>query len=992
MTCIADIDQDGKPNHLDLDADGDGCSDAYESEVTSNDNSLELVADNGRVNYVSKYSTFATSSNVATCADSDGDGILDTNDIDDDNDGILDAVESPECFYTAQDFVRPTSVSTELAIYSTNVITNAIDNSATTYSAFNGSINWVGKSLFNLTAASATRITGVSLDLSTWALSNGATNTFKLQGSTNGTTTWTDLSVPVASTLTTGTFVVNNTLQPNTAYGFYRLVGVAGSSFYGGVTDIKFVLPTDFNASFYPKPQCTTDSDGDGKNNHLDLDSDADGCSDALEGGSTTNTTADFKFTSSFGSNGLADALETTADNGNINYTSTYNPYATSKVLAVCVDSDGDGIKDLVDIDDDNDGILDAVESPECFYSAQDFVRPTSVSTELAIYSTNVITNAIDNSATTYSAFNGSINWVGKSLFNLTAASATRITGVSLDLSTWALSNGATNTFKLQGSTNGTTWTDLSVPVASTLTTGTFVVNNTLQPNTAYGFYRLPNTAYGYYRLVGVAGSSFYGGVTDIKFVLPTDFNASAYPKAECISDTDGDGIFNHHDSDSDADGCSDALESGSTTNTTANFKFTSAVGTNGLADGLEIVADNANVNYISTYTAYATSKALATCVDTDGDGVKDILDIDDDNDGILDAVESPTCFFTSDELSTPIAVTTALAPYLTNVIGNSIDNNTATYSAFNGSLNWVGLDIFRLTAGVAGASSYGGVKEIKFILPSDFAPSSFPKAICVSDTDEDGIFNHQDLDSDKDGCADAIEGGSSKTATNTDGDGTGDLLDIDEDNDGVLDQDEYDCAPFELKGTCTGAQYTTNATGIFTHCTGWNAMDLDPGDAVVRSDFDYLGNTGYNGNAKYDLQGSNTTPAVGKMTKTYQTIPGVIYTYSIYLLNPFVDAAGGNKPYLSAINNLDGSKLGTTYLTGPVGMRSVTFVATSTSTSLTVGYDIGHGAPGLAGPTLYWSEADFTANGVPYQYLAAFYSYYQYIQITRINQRHNMG
>jgi hypothetical protein len=57
------------------------------------------------------------------------------------------------------------------------------------------------------------------------------------------------------------------------------------------------------------------------------------------------------------GSNGFANSLETSVDNGIINY--TYQPYAFNAALNACTDTDNDGIGDLVDIDDDNDGILD---------------------------------------------------------------------------------------------------------------------------------------------------------------------------------------------------------------------------------------------------------------------------------------------------------------------------------------------------------------------------------------------------------------------------------------------------------------------------------------------------------------------------------------------------------------------------------------------------------------------------------------------------------
>ena len=115
------------------------------------------------------------------------------------------------------------------------------------------------------------------------------------------------------------------------------------------------------------------------------------------------------------------------------------------------------------------------------------------------------------------------------------------------------------------------------------------------------------------------------------------------YPLS-CDLDTDGDGTPNGLDLDSDGDGCSDALEAGATTNTTADYVFTGAVGANGLVDALETTVDSGTINYTSTYSAYAINGAINACTDTDSDGVNDVSDLDDDNDGILDIDEfTPT-------------------------------------------------------------------------------------------------------------------------------------------------------------------------------------------------------------------------------------------------------------------------------------------------------------------------------------------------------------
>jgi hypothetical protein len=117
-----------------------------------------------------------------------------------------------------------------------------------------------------------------------------------------------------------------------------------------------------------------SDTDKDGIPNHLDLDSDGDGCSDAIESKSSTTATSTtiYPTGTDVNTNGLLNVYET-ATAGVVNYTSLYDPFATSANLAACKDTDADGISDDTDLDDDNDGILDAVESPDCFYSDNDW-------------------------------------------------------------------------------------------------------------------------------------------------------------------------------------------------------------------------------------------------------------------------------------------------------------------------------------------------------------------------------------------------------------------------------------------------------------------------------------------------------------------------------------------------------------------------------------------------------------------------------------------
>jgi len=122
---IEDLDGDGKPNHLDLDSDGDGCPDAVESGATlvktdslftgnvglnGLDNSLETVADTGIINYNLRRTLndsldfLSTTINVCNLEVNCADGL------DDDGDGLID-LNDPDCICNSADLFDTKPVS-----------------------------------------------------------------------------------------------------------------------------------------------------------------------------------------------------------------------------------------------------------------------------------------------------------------------------------------------------------------------------------------------------------------------------------------------------------------------------------------------------------------------------------------------------------------------------------------------------------------------------------------------------------------------------------------------------------------------------------------------------------------------------------------------------------------------------------------------------------------------------------------------------------------
>jgi len=200
-----------------------------------------------------------------------------------------------------------------------------------------------------------------------------AGGTYKLQGFDG--TNWVDIVSSQVIANTAKKYATNNSVKFDmsaniTPYGKYRVYGISLTGFTQWANEVYFEERT-----------CSDkDTDGDGIVNRLDLDSDNDGCSDAKEGASfSVNSGVSFSSSTAagvvtgttlqnaqitgevFGTNGLSNFLETNKDNGIINYTSFYNKYAIDNAKIICneIDTDGDGIVNLIDIDDDNDGILD---------------------------------------------------------------------------------------------------------------------------------------------------------------------------------------------------------------------------------------------------------------------------------------------------------------------------------------------------------------------------------------------------------------------------------------------------------------------------------------------------------------------------------------------------------------------------------------------------------------------------------------------------------
>ncbi|MEE9373964.1 MAG: Ig-like domain-containing protein, partial [Saprospiraceae bacterium] len=649
------------------------------------------------------------------CADSDGDGINDLVDIDDDNDGIRDSEEAPECFFKMSDFEsgdRNTflTVSTGLTMSATYNNTEELlddDNGtgAASYAVqFNNSQPATDALVYQFDFTTPIELSSIYIQYinGNSHFINGAN--IKLQASNDGNS-WTDLNTGATynqvnmNTMVLDIGTIRNhqfTVTKNAGgYKSYRLFGVSGTIWSGGYSNEVYFEFNNFRPEDYPKTSCNADTDGDGIYNHLDLDSDGDGCSDLAESGAGAVTDSLVSQSGSYngvGTNGLADHLETSMDSDSINY--TLQPYVYNASLNACLDTDGDGIGDLVDIDDDNDGILDVEECPNVEVSLTNgSLTGPYIGTACAFR--NQIPSGWANSVITPETFNLPLNacmgsWVA-----------------SPDGGSWMVAGGGDfgdggeafsqtvnglianeqyeiSFYQTVGADNRT----IDLPEAGgywTVTFGSEVKNSILVPtqSTAVPWVMdtLTFTATSSSQLLQFQGRRDASLTSGVSYMGIDGIKISQV--VDC--DYDGDGILNHLDTDSDNDGCSDAFEAGTTTNDTADFQFANTgTGANGFENTLETVEDGI---YTGTYTyADAIDSLVNNCpqpcsdpdkyaynCDFDGDGINNGLDLDDDNDGVLDVDETVIC----DASANPI---TSLE--IPNGTG-TIDGNYVPFPAF---------------------------------------------------------------------------------------------------------------------------------------------------------------------------------------------------------------------------------------------------------------------------------------------------------------------
>ncbi|MBJ2176193.1 DUF11 domain-containing protein [Aureibaculum sp. A20] len=466
-------------------------------------------------------------------------------------------------------------------------------------------------------------------------------------------------------------------------------------------TTVSFYADSNINGSptynregfaFTPVIGCP-DTDGDGIPNSLDLDSDNDGCPDALEGDPNFNY-SDLETDTSLGDTVDTDNTSSTYGVPIVAGSSTVGSSEDATTQAVecdpCnnastlfVDSDGDTFGDTCDLDDDNDGVLD---SEELRCNMPTVANSTSGSgafqdqVYLFDFSGSDFSDGLDNGDTMQFTVHSNliVTVTVSDIVNQASASTMR----PKDYVSWS-GNQFQQLYNTPGSSEALHFIDLPDTVEFKLTAiavdalgnsvsldligidaeATIDTDEALSATTNGAVWEsIENLGSPDITEEGTATVNFINSVNGTRVLVSNNASEITYSVSSSLSgdqavglgiylrcDTDLDGVYNHLDLDSDNDGCPDALE-GTATNAQIGYDeldTDTSIGGAIDGDGIPISAGSGQGNGTSqdgTIQADECSPCNVNnpdFVDTDGDLVGDLCDLDDDNDGIEDCIES---------------------------------------------------------------------------------------------------------------------------------------------------------------------------------------------------------------------------------------------------------------------------------------------------------------------------------------------------------------
>lgn len=393
------------------------------------------------------------------------------------------------------------------------------------------------------------------------------------------------------------------------------------------------------------------------------------------------------------------------------------------------IDTDGDGITNNVDNDDDNDGITDVIECSTCLsdpFQNGSFENPTIAAGSYAILPTSSVTGWQTSAENFIEIWSSGFNGVPAAAGNQFAELNANIPGILYQ--TFCL-NGAGGTINWSIKHRGRGGVDQAfVKFGSSLTNAiastpiATMVDDVTAWGTYSGVYTIP---VGQTQIV----MTFQAGYTGSGSASVGNFidDVQIVINQNCV-DTDGDGVTDVTDVDDENDGIPDIEEAG--------FKaYSNKKSTMDMSSSTTWM--DANGNGMNDYIDSMISGGTYVMINTDGDFRPDYLDLDSDNDTLFDVDEA-------------------------NLLNGDGDING------DGTGDLLDTDRDGLLDLYDNSTAFGTINR-------DY----------TQDTDNDGIPNYRDLDSDNNGTFDITTSLYASYDANNDGkiDGVSD-----NDRDGIMD------------------------------------------------------------------------------------------------------------------------------------------------------------------------------------------------------------
>ncbi|MEM9214611.1 MAG: DUF4347 domain-containing protein [Cyanobacteria bacterium P01_F01_bin.150] len=743
---VPDTDGNGTPDFRSLDSDSDTIPDLEESGINAPDENNDGVVDgpdtdgDGIVNPVDRAEgVFGTAP-----GDSDGDGIPDSEDIDDDNDGILDTVE-------------------ERGVPGRDTDGDGVPDSRDLDTDNDGILDVVEAGLIAQDPDGDGRVDGPFGD-------NGFADDLE---------TAPESGVPIFTPRDTDGDTLPDFQDLDADNDSIPDVVESGGSdpdedgIIGSGTPVvnENGVANDINPAVGGTPSPIPNTDGTDQPDYQDIDSNNDGINDLVTvGGSILDPDG----------NGQVDGVDADEDGITDTVDRSLNQFGTGPAVDTdedtiidifdldddndgildeveeggdpLKDTDGDGILDRLDLDADNDGILDIVEAGHTEGDADGNGR---VDTPVG---TNGFADGLETAPDSNTANFTPVDTDVEGVFDFQDLDADNdgildvVEGGNADPDEDGLLGNGTPTLGNSGvDANG-------IPTARQVPTGSSFNLPSIDLDNVFDFRDLDSDGDGIFDLIEgeiIAPDANNDGVVDgldsdgDGIVDPIDRRQGIFGTAPA-RDTDDDGVPDAIDLDDDNDGILDVVEEN---------------GTPGR--------------------------------DTDGDGVPDSLDLDADNDGILDVVEAGHSEQDPDgdgRLNGPFG-DNGFADILETTPESGVANFTAENTDSDGVPDFQDLDsdndsIPDVTEtdgsdpdqdGVIGTGT-PVVNEDGIANDINSAVGGTPSP--VTDTDSDTIPDYRDLDSDNDGIFDLRERGGIDLPENL----NGQVIGVDSDGDGIVD------------------------------------------------------------------------------------------------------------------------------------------------------------------------------------------------------------